>query len=103
MTTYDEKILQQYADSLYQRAQWIVLWTAVIYGLSAFAIAVVLAFAGDSLVKEVSLDAWQSLVIIVTVLGVVAGIVMGREKAFSLKLQAQQILCQRQIEINTRQ
>lgn len=36
------------------------------------------------------------------VVAVLVGIDVGRKKAFRLKLQAQQILCQRQIEVNTR-
>lgn len=43
-----------------------------------------------------------TFVAIVTVLGAAAGFAAGKQKAFRLKLQAQQILCQRQIEINTR-
>jgi hypothetical protein len=38
---------------------------------------------------------------VVTLLAIAAGVSAGRTKAFQLKLQAQQILCQRQIEANT--
>jgi hypothetical protein len=38
----------------------------------------------------------------VTVIALLAGIDAGRRKAFRLKLQAQQILCDRQIALNTR-
>jgi hypothetical protein len=36
MTTYEENILQKYADDLYQQAKWIVFWTAVRYGAGVF-------------------------------------------------------------------
>ena len=36
------------------------------------------------------------------VFAMVAGIAAGRAKAFDLKLEAQKVLCQRQVELNTR-
>jgi F0F1-type ATP synthase assembly protein I len=42
------------------------------------------------------------VVLVLTLVGIIAGVDAGRRKAFYLKLQAQQILCQRQTEINTR-
>jgi F0F1-type ATP synthase assembly protein I len=103
MTTYDENILQQYADDLYQQAKWIIFWTAVRYGLAVFLVSLVLgAVIGSQ--RQVSTDTANQgvmLVLILTLVGIVAGVDAGRRKAFHLKLQAQQILCQRQIEINT--
>ena len=104
VTTYDENVLQQYADSLYRQAKWIVVWTAVRYGLTVFLVSLVLVLAVGSL-KGVNADTGNTEVIVVlilTLVGIVAGVDAGRRKAFNLKLQAQQILCQRQTEINTR-
>lgn len=104
VAAYDENILQQYADDLYRQAKWIVVWTAVRYGLAVFLLSLVgVAVVGSQ--KQISADTGNSLlmwVLILTLIGIAVGVDAGRRKAFHLKLQAQQILCQRQIEINTR-
>ena len=105
MTTYDENVLQQYADDLYRQAKGIIFWTAVRYGLAVFLVSVILSMAVAASQKQVSTDAANSGVILVmflTVVGIAVGVDAGRRKAFMLKLQAQQILCQRQTEMNTR-
>ena len=102
--TYDENILQQYADSLYRQAKWIVFFTAARYGVAVFFVVSVLS-ALIGLQKQVSVDAANTGVIwilVLTLIGIAAGVDAGRRKAFNLKLQAQQLLCQRQTEINTR-
>lgn len=101
MTTYDENVLQQYADTLYRQAKGIVLWTALKYGFVTFVVAVAGAFAvGDS--RQIPLNTLVGLILIISLVGAAAGVAAGRRKAFHLKLQAQQTLCQRQIEMNTR-
>jgi len=105
VTTYDENVLQQYADDLYRQAKGIIFWTAVRYGLAVFLVSVILSMAVAASQKQVSTDAANSGVILVmflTVVGIAVGVDAGRRKAFMLKLQAQQILCQRQTEMNTR-
>jgi len=105
VTNYDEKILQQYADDLYQQAKWIVVWSAVRYGLAVFLVSFLVSMAVASSQKNVSTDAANSgvvLVLFLTLIGIAVGVDAGRRKAFMLKLQAQQILCQRQTEMNTR-
>jgi hypothetical protein len=104
VTTYDENILQQYADSLYRQAKWIVFFTAARYGVAVFLVASVLGALID-LQKRVGVDAANTGVIWLlglTIIGIGVGVDDGRRKAFNLKLQAQQLLCQRQTEINTR-
>jgi hypothetical protein len=105
VTLYDENILQQYADALYREAQAIVVKTAVTCGVVAF-IASALVVGGFSLVQQGPTGDASMLemvvVIILTAAGAMAGVMIGRQKAFKLKLQAQQILCERQIEMNTR-
>jgi hypothetical protein len=103
MTIYDDTVLQQYADGLYQEAKWIVFWTAAKYGLLTFVICLAIGIT-TGLLKPTNPDATAGLVFgaIFVVLGVLYGIDAGRRKAFHLQLEAQQALCQRQIEKNTR-
>jgi hypothetical protein len=102
VTTYDEGILQEYANDLYRQAKGLVFWTAVRYGLAVFIASWLISLAVVASQKRISSDAANSGVILVTVLGTAFGIDAGRRKAFMLKLHAQQILCQRQTELNTR-
>ena len=105
VATYDEKILQEYADDLYKQAKWIVVWTAVRYGLAVFVVSFAISVLVVSAQKDISTGAANAvalLVFVLTLAGILAGADAGRRKAFLLKLQAQHILCQRQTEINTR-
>jgi hypothetical protein len=100
-TQYDPSILQEFADRLYNKAGSIILWTAVRYGLYGFLFSGVLSIVLTETVKRSDFP-FGILVVILTVVAVLHGISVGREKAFALKLQAQTILCQRQIELNSR-
>ena len=99
-TQYDSSVLQKFADDLYGQARVAIITTALKFGLIAFIVAAV----GSSILPHsqplnFSFDSPTGLI------GVVAaavGVSVGRDRAFQLKLQAQQILCQRQIELNTR-
>jgi tetrahydromethanopterin S-methyltransferase subunit E len=107
VTNYDENILQQYADDLYQQAKWIVVMSALRYGLVVFLVSFGISMIVASSQMQISTDAANSgvamvMVLFLTLLAVVVGVDAGRRKAFMLKLQAQQILCQRQTELNTR-
>lgn len=102
-TQYDASVLQQFADDLYARARWIVFTTGAKYGviglvLSGVALAVLQVQSKEQIPDAVNIG----LVIVFTLVAITAGVSAGRAKAFQLKLQAQQTLCQRQIEINTR-
>lgn len=103
-TDYNSHILQQYADELYRRVKWIVFWTAVKYGLGVAVVSLV-SVSLVNLQKQIDSSSANSIltvVVILTLVGVVAGIDAGRRKAFGLKVQAQELLCKRQIELNTR-
>jgi hypothetical protein len=104
-TNYDADILQGYADDLYQQARYIIIATVIKYGLITFLVSAVLSSLLFSYISHVNRtnegNAVILCVIIFTTLGIAAGISEGRRKAFQLKLEAQQLLCQRQIEINT--
>jgi hypothetical protein len=39
VTAYDENVLQQYADDLYRQAKWIVIMSALQYGLAVFLVS----------------------------------------------------------------
>ena len=98
MAEYDLKVIRQYADSLYAKANSIIRN----YTLSYAVIGGAVAFAASSFALELS-DTGNLLVGLVGALVFAsAGRAAGQSKAFSLKLQAQQALCQAKIEENTR-
>jgi uncharacterized membrane protein len=99
-TEYDAKILQDYADDLYKQAHNIIVQTATKYGAIMFLLSAVGAIFLAAQFNAGGLGI--VLLIVLTLLGVAVGLSEGRSKAFKLKLEAQQLLCQRQIEINTR-
>jgi hypothetical protein len=100
-TQYDAAILQQFADDLYARARWIVFTTALVYTFVGFGgSAVLAAFVETS--QHVPETTGNGVILFFTLLFCAIGINSGRSKAFRMKLQAQEILCQRQIEINLR-
>jgi hypothetical protein len=108
-TDYDPSILQQYADQLYKEAKWIVFWMVFRYGfvflVIGFFVVVgisLLPLANAALANTFSPGFFFGVLLCLTAVGVFAGIAAGRQKAFNLKLQAQQLLCQRKIELNTR-
>lgn len=102
-TDYDPNVLQQYADQLYRQAQWIVFWMALRYGLLGLLVIGVLAGVVASLNPANVSPALLSFgPLLGLAVGIFAGVDAGRRKSFNLKLQAQQLLCQRKIELNTR-
>jgi hypothetical protein len=108
-TDYDPNVLQQYADQLYSQAKWIVFWMALTYGLFFLVIgflAVVgvalLPLADASLANAANPALLSSVLVGLTAVGIFMGVDAGRRKSFNLKLHAQQLLCQRKIELNTR-
>jgi hypothetical protein len=95
MIRYDDQVLQKFAEKLYARANSIIAaWSLV--GLIAAGVG------GAFIVMALDSSSRLEIIAIAAVLGAIFGFVMGSSKAFLLKLQAQQALCQRQIELNTR-
>jgi hypothetical protein len=91
---YDPEILQQYADALYSRAMFVqiaVTCLGLIFGGVLGAALPVTTRKPDSSIT----------LLFAAVCGAV-GFAIGRAMAFKYKLEAQQALCQLQIEINTR-
>lgn len=101
MATYDPAILQKFADKMYLRAaSMIVTWAA--FGLVLGAVAgAVLYGAVRNAMQDLSIgfEMWE---FVCAIGGLVLGVVIGIEKAFWLKLEAQKVLCALQTEINTR-
>jgi uncharacterized integral membrane protein len=103
MATYDEKIIQQFADDLYKQAEAIIAGTAVRYA----AAALIAGYAVSMVITHVFEQQFPSfpgevVTLGIAVVGLLLGILKGRARAFSLRLQAQQVLLQMQIERNTR-
>jgi hypothetical protein len=87
--TYDPNVIQEFADRLYTKAKSIIR-SYTILGV------ILLGFGGLTTQQPV-------LGLVGAVIGGAIGYIMGKEKAFSYKLQAQTALCQVQIEINSKQ
>jgi hypothetical protein len=103
LVQYDPGTLQQFADDLYTQAKGIVFVYAAWYTLLTFAVAwFLIALLGTT--SRGHIDALGALpwAAVIALVGLRGGIDAGRRKAFFLKLRAQQILCQREIELNTR-
>lgn len=101
-TKYDAAVLQKYADDLYSQARWVIFSTTFVYGLVTF-IGAFLLVSGLDLFKHPNGSlSIQPGVLVLAAIGAAVGLAAGRRKAFLLKLEAQKILCQRQVELNTR-
>lgn len=100
-TEYDSDILQDYADNLYAQARGIIVETAFQYGIGGAIVGGLIWGVGAKELPDFS-NLGLYLVIIIAAILAWAGVLQGRRKAFNLKVEAQKLLCQRQIEINTR-
>jgi hypothetical protein len=98
-TAYDPDILQQQADSLYSQADEILGRTVASYVvMTLLAVFVVL-----TLLSKINPQVPTGVLLLISVLIAAAlGVSHGRDKSFHLKMEAQTLLCQRQIELNTR-
>jgi hypothetical protein len=90
MVTYDAELLYEFADRLYARANQAIV-TSVLMGI-------VIGGGGGYLMNR-QLDRYAA---IGAALAGLVGYVVGSERAFQLKLQAQTALCQVKMEENTR-
>lgn len=97
MVRYDSGVLQEYVDSLYSKAQWI----AAQYALGGAMIGLIVGWTIQELAKA-SLGESSAPVIICVLISAVIGFAYGRGKGFEYRLRAQTLLCQMQIECNTR-
>lgn len=92
MASYDPQILQRFADRLYARAA--ALW--LLYGAIGAAVGGLLGFG---LAKYLE---FPMFLVVTAIGGGVVGAIIGYERAFTLRLEAQRTLCVLQTEINTR-
>jgi len=109
MTPYDSTVIQQMADALYAQAKGIELKMAV---SAAFRWGILLSLLGGSATfATMSNGDWVVVTAAVAVMcgglgmltGAMSGYRKGRERSFSLRLEAQRALCFVQIERNTAQ
>ncbi len=88
MVQYDPKVIYEFADRLHRKANTIIAKCTIVGALIGGIVGYAVKGAGVALLGLVIFGA--------------IGFYIGREKAFSLKLQAQTALCQVKIEENTK-
>lgn len=93
MVQYNPEIIEEYAAQLYRRAQGMVVGLTVVFAFGGVFLGWILERIGNGNVVFTA--------ILAAFLGSI-GWQTGVRHAFVLKLQAQQALCQLQIERNTR-
>jgi hypothetical protein len=93
---YDSKIIQQFADRLYAKARSVVVNYTILGTIIGL-------FAGITIAQIPSYSSAMGAVVAIAVsfFGM-CGFIIGRERAFKFKLEAQVALCQVQFEENTR-
>lgn len=100
MITYEPRIIYQFADRLYRKANSIVAQYCLlglgIGALADFVLAVVLSTRGNKTPPS------GFTLLLLVVVSSVGGYFVGKEKAFAIKLQAQTALVMVKIEENTR-
>jgi hypothetical protein len=87
MITYDPKVIQECADSLYSRAESAVIGLTIV----GFLVGFVVAFLSHELLYSLG----------AAFIGGFAGYLFGKDKATQFRLQAQQALCLVEIESNS--
>lgn len=93
MAQYDEKIIHEFADQLYRRANFIIGIFTVVGAIIGLLLGYTFgAYGGKRVIYA----------LIAGGIGGGIGYYIGTARAFALKLQAQTALCQVQIEKNTR-
>lgn len=107
MITYDPLVLKSYADKLYQQARMIAVTTALRYLAVAFVLSFVpvwfLRASNTALQNDQAYSVGIGISVVLMIAATMVGVERGMDRAFQLKLEAQQILCQVSIEQNTRQ
>jgi hypothetical protein len=95
MVKYDPQVLYRFAERLYARAFWTVV---------AATLSVALTGALTGLGFSARMPETGPLIgaVVGGLVGGVLGFLIGNERAFTLRLQAQLALCQMNIEFNTR-
>lgn len=95
--SYDENVIVSFAERLYRRASSMVAAGALLRAIVG-ALPVVIAME----LSRTRPNAIAPVAVVVGLIGLAIGAAIGSERAFTLRLLAQQALCQVQIERNTR-
>lgn len=95
--SYDENVIVTFAERLYSRSAAIV----IVYTLFGAVIGA-LVVKGVVAAYRINSDATNGVTIVIALIFAVLGGMIGSARAFTLRLLAQQALCQLQIERNTR-
>jgi len=95
MVTYEAEIIYKFADHLYKKAKSVILTNTLL----GFGISLLLCFFVGYFTREAG--AVQGFIPAIIV-GTAGGYLIGKEKAFTMKLQAQTALVMVKIEENTR-
>ena len=98
--TYEPNIIVQFAERLYKQANAIIFRTTTLALLLGASLGGFFGFMAGGAHDGPTLGLIGAC--LVGILASAFGFLIGRERAFALKLQAQTSLCQLQIEINTR-
>lgn len=104
-TQYDEKVLQGHVDWLYRQARWIIAWTTVRWAVMGVAFGLLAVFVIQFVDRSSFRNLQESSGIggfICGAIGLVVGLNKGFDLATRLRLEAQKLLCDMQIERNTR-
>lgn len=101
MANYDESVLLSFANKLYKQADEAVFTTGLLYGI----VALIAGFIGSFVLVTISHSRdfpVGGVCIGTAIVGALIGAREGYAKSFQLRLDAQKILVQVQIEQNTR-
>ena len=90
MVKFDEKLILKEADSLYKKARSI----AIVYSFLFFVVGFVVGYVATSGNPAFTFG--------IGICGLILGFASGSAAGHKLKFNAQMLLCQLQIEINTR-
>ncbi len=93
MSDYDPAVLRKFSDIMYKRAFTSILCWSFLGAVAGWI---------GSLFLRVQLSGVTAGGFILTAVGGLIGFLIGRERAYWYKLEAQRTLCQLQIEQNTR-
>ena len=95
---YDPAVIQDMANRLYNESKWLILRGAVVGALFGAMTGSIVAL----LLGELSSVIGGVAVVVFGTLCAALGASYSHSRTFLLRLQAQKLLCQVQIEINTR-
>ena len=101
MAQYDANVLQEYADLLYRKADWIVIK----FGAGGAVVGSILGLGLEDLSPLRTLSGASlggATMAICAIVGALIGVAVGRKRSLEYRLLAQTSLCQMRIEYNTR-